>query len=285
MSLVPAHLSDALLAKFFFVRGCGYVPFGTAFDTGLAVSLFQDAAEIAAQAATKIVGAKPGATFLDHWNQVAQAGKPAPRDMLPMKTEMTQLNMARVNFKHHGNPPAYADGFQRDVERFLRKVFADFLGEDFDAVSQADMIGDAGIRKEMKAAEEAINEGKPEIALHRCADALRIAYERRMNFGDPGLDVQFNNVPPEVAQEIRLHFGNVWNHLRHLRELTFAGLFGMNILDVITMRELVPRKQGPLYVFREGVKDSISLDRSAAVVRIATEYCARLSDHLVSTIP
>lgn len=282
---VSAHISDALLAKFFFIRGCGYVPFGTAFDKGLAVSLFQDAAEIAVRAAAKVVGATPPRTFLDFWKEIAKAGKPAPRDQLPMNAEMSQLNQARINFKHHGNPPAYADGFQRDCERFLRSVFANFLDEDFDALSQADMIGDEDICREMKAAAEAIKEGKPEIALNRCADALKIAYERRMNFGSPGFEVQFINVPFEVREEIRLQVGNVWNHLHHLRELTFAGLFGMNMLDVMAMRELVPTKQGTAYVFRDGMKESISLERATAVVRIATEYCARLSDHLVSTIP
>lgn len=282
---VPAHISDALLAKFFFVRGCGYVPFGTAFDRGLAVSLFQDAAEIGARAATKAVGAKPGASFLDYWDQVTKAGHPAPRHELPMKAEMSQLNAARVNFKHQGNPPAYADGFQRDVEKFLRLVSTDFLGQDFDTLSQADLIGDKDMWNAMKAAELAIHEKRPVDALCRCADAIGIAFERRLDFGDPGLQVQFNDVPPPIRAEIKLQSGNLWEHLRHLRELTFAGLFGLNMMDVMAMRALIPAKQGSEYLFGKGIKEKLSMERATVVVRVATEYCARLSDHLVLTIP
>lgn len=282
---VSAHISDALLAKFFFVRGCGYVPFGTAFDKGLAVSLFQDAAEIVVRAASKAVGAKPGQTFLDYWNEVAKAGESAPRDQLPMKTEMSQLNAARVNFKHQGNPPVYADGFQRDVEKFLRSVCKDFLGADFDSISQADLIGDSEMRAAIKSAEHALSIAQYDDALRRCADAVDLAFEKRLGFGDPGFAVQFNNVPPEVGNEIRLQAANLWTHLRHLRELTFAGLLGLNILDVMTMRELLPTKQGTEYLYRDGMREALTLERATAVVRVATEYCARLSDHLVSTIP
>ena len=285
MAPIPTYFSDALLAKFFFVRGCHFARFGSAFDKGLAVSLFQDSIEICARAATKAVGAEPGRTFTAYWQQVVKAAKDAPRDKLPMLAEMSQLNAARVAFKHHGNPPAYADGFQRDCEEFLRLVMRDFLGESFDGLSQADMIGDQDIRLAMKAAERALIEDGPKAALQRCADGLNIAHERRLGFGDPGIGVQFNNVPAEISREIRLHVGNLWNHLHHLRELTFAGLFGMNMLDVMAMRELVPTKQGKEYVFRDGVERSISIERASAVVRITNEYCARLSDHLSSSIP
>jgi hypothetical protein len=277
----PRNIADALLAKFFFVRGASYARFSTSFDSGLATSLFQDAAEIAARAAVKAVGAKPGGSFLEYWESVEKRGAAPPRHELPMKGEMEQLNRARAGFKHHGNPPADAAGFERDCYAFLKLVFTEFLGVEFDAVSQADLIADDEMRGHIKAAEQALSEAKLKDALLRCADAMSAARYRRAELGGPGILVRFGGTPEAVIPALRTLEQNMWQHLHHIRDMSIAGILGLKLGEYALIRDWVPDKLGNEYRFPGDVEPTEFDSRTVHnCIRWSTEYCARMSDHI-----
>lgn len=283
MSDPSGHITDALLAKFFHVRGCGFLRFATSFDRGLATSLFHDAVEIAARSCATRVGANPSKKleFLGYWDEVHKVGKAAPQSELPMKLPMTRLNQARVDFKHHGNPPADASGFERDSRAFLKSVFRDFLGTDFDALSQADLVQDERMRRCMKAAEQALAAGRVRDCLCRCADAMDAAHGRRAELGDPGIIVRFSNIPAEVAPALKTLEENMWRHVRHVRDLAIAGILGLKLGEFSMIQGLVPDKFGDEYRFRiDGDPNTLDSQVVTDCVRWTTEYCARLSEHL-----
>jgi hypothetical protein len=83
------------------------------FAAGVVVAHLQDAVESLAYTVAAQLGAnlRPNANFHDYWDEVAKLGG----KRLPYKSEMSELNHARVGFKHKGTLPA-----ERDAERFVR---------------------------------------------------------------------------------------------------------------------------------------------------------------------
>jgi hypothetical protein len=89
---------------------------------------------------------------------------------------MAALNAARVAFKHHGVEPAFteAEKHVRATHRFLQETAQEFFALDFDALSEADLISEEGIRVAVKAAEDALAKDDARAALERCRDALDV---------------------------------------------------------------------------------------------------------------
>jgi hypothetical protein len=87
---------------------------------------------------------------------------------------MGALNHARVGFKHKGNlpPEREAQRFIRDTHQFLTETSTIFFGIDFDAVSEADMVGDEKLRELLKSATASLVNGDLYESLKRCCDAV-----------------------------------------------------------------------------------------------------------------
>jgi hypothetical protein len=141
----------------------------------MAVSLLQDAVEAMAHEVAGSVHAKigPRANFLDHWDAVTSA---SGGRSLPCRIEMTELNAARVGFKHQGVNPALSDAEKHRVaaHRFLVDTARDFFSTNFDELSEADLIVNTGVRAAIKLAEDALEKDAKTTALEHCRDALDI---------------------------------------------------------------------------------------------------------------
>lgn len=141
------------------------------FSAGIVVSLLQDAAEIMCHAVAMKVGAqtKPHMSFPQYWEIVKNPAS------LPLRTEMGDLNTARVSYKHRGVLPdiAEAERFIMLTHQFLTETTRIFFdGVEFDLFSEADLIPNDKIRAFIKSAEQELNSGSLQLALERCFDAI-----------------------------------------------------------------------------------------------------------------
>jgi hypothetical protein len=142
------------------------------FAAGVAVSLLQDSVESLAHAAAGQVNASLPAkgAFVDYWDKFP------PSKTLPFRTEMTALNNARVQYKHHGGLPASdeAERYAVDAHRFLVETARLFFDIDFDRLSEADLIANEKCRDLVRSAETDLSKGDFHEALKRCRDAMDV---------------------------------------------------------------------------------------------------------------
>jgi hypothetical protein len=166
-------MSRIIRVKFLYRAASDELDAGHPFAAGMAISLLQDAVEALAHEAAASVNAtlKPRANFLDHWDAVAATGK-----SLPYKIEMTELNQARVGFKHLGVNPAISDAEKHmaAAHRFLVETAREFFSTDFDVLSEADLIENAKLRAAIRESENVLTAGNAELALEHCRDALDV---------------------------------------------------------------------------------------------------------------
>lgn len=113
-------MSRIIRTKFLYRAAINELDSGHPFAAGMAISLLQDAVEAMAHEAAASVNVPLPArsNFLDHWDAVA---KSSSGNQLPYKIEMTELNAARVAFKHLGVNPALSEAEKQrlSAHRFL----------------------------------------------------------------------------------------------------------------------------------------------------------------------
>ena len=104
------------------------------------------------------------------------------------RATLSNLNNARVAFKHHGlSVPNRDDAavFVANVKSFLADVTEASFGIDFESVSLVDAIGHRRTQNWIRKAQEALADGRNEEAMQHVASALAIylAHDRRQNAG------------------------------------------------------------------------------------------------------
>jgi hypothetical protein len=166
-------LSRIIRTKFLYRAAVNELDSGHPFAAGMAISLLQDAVEAMAHEAAASVNAalKAHTSFLEHWDAVARSGS---GKQLPYKIEMTELNAARVNFKHLGVSPSLSEAEKQRLaaHRFLAETARVFFSVDFDDISEADLIANPRIQSAVKAAEAALVTSDPTKSLEWCREAL-----------------------------------------------------------------------------------------------------------------
>jgi hypothetical protein len=166
-------LRRIIRTKFLYRAAVNELDSGHPFAAGMAISLLQDAVEAIAHEAAATVNAqlKIHANFLEHWDAVTRSGS---GKQLPYKIEMTELNAARVNFKHLGVTPSLSEAEKQRLaaHRFLVETTRVFFNGDFDDISEADLIATAEIRSAVKAAEAALIASDPSKSLEYSRVAL-----------------------------------------------------------------------------------------------------------------
>jgi hypothetical protein len=187
--------------KFLYRAALSELDSGHAFAAGMAISLLQDAVEAMAHEAAASVNAplKPHANFLEHWDAIDKSGS---TKRLLYKIEMTDLNIARVAFKHRGVSPSLseADKQRTAAHRFLVETAREFFGADFDDLSEADLIADTRIRDAIKAAESALSGSDATKSLECCREALDTV-EKLM--AEAVAVSEKNSFGPKIPQEFR----------------------------------------------------------------------------------
>ncbi len=152
---LPAQFVEQLLISRYLLReGIQALESRLPFAPSLAVSLFQDAAELLLSAIAVHVDAKvvPNTAFLAYWELIEKAPKNIEHQQVPSKAALMKLNNARVAFKHHGQrvSPEDAAAFRVNTEVFLKEAASRFFAIEFDDISLADLIARQDVRDQVK---------------------------------------------------------------------------------------------------------------------------------------
>ena len=151
-------LRKMALCQFLISEAQSYLSRPDSFSPGVATSLSQDAVEaflrcLAAHFKIAIKAHEPFDSLM------AKVGDGRPI-VLGHTAAMTDLNKARVNFKHYGQNVSREDAlvFRRNSQAFLNDVSRDLLQVDFSAVSLVDAIGHDDTEKLLHEAEDALRD-------------------------------------------------------------------------------------------------------------------------------
>lgn len=122
---------------------------------GLAVSLYQDAVELYLWSLVKKLNitVKEKAGFLAYINDLC-----AHDHNLLYRNQLTELNTARISFKHYGNFPAASDvvKFGVAVREFFNDSCQSGFGENFASISVTSLIRNSEIRDALASSEDSI---------------------------------------------------------------------------------------------------------------------------------
>lgn len=194
-------MSRIIRTKFLYRAAVNELDSGHPFAAGMAISLLQDAVEAMAHEAAATVNAqlKAHTNFLEHWDAVARSGS---GKQLPYKIEMTELNAARVTFKHLGVSPSLSEAEKQRLaaHRFLVETARVFFNVDFDDISEADLVANPQIQSAVKAAEAALIASDPTKSLECSRDALDAVEELMRN---AVIVAERDHFGPHIPREVR----------------------------------------------------------------------------------
>lgn len=274
-----------LLAKYFYTRGCDILRDGGMFDPGLAVSLFQDAVEIALRACGALVHASPKDKigFEPLWNEVNKALVAASKPELRMKIQMDGLNKARVNFKHAGQvtDSRVAETCRIDTGEFLSRLTKEYFGKEFSSLSLVSFVLDDLERDHLQKAIDLLNASQRGEALLECSKALSHVHERRGKFYGHGILVQGGNIDARVRQYVNNEIVELRKHVWDVDALVFAQACGVSASDFIVIRQVLPKIQGTEVEFPVAV-EWLTDDNVSRCIEFLAQYSIGLSQRLRS---
>ena len=227
-------VKELLLTRHLFKAGQRALSEQGHFSDGMAVSLFQDSAELMARTVAKSLGAGADKTFDSIWAAVDKIEGPSGR-RLPHKSEMETLNKSRVLFKHFGEPPtrSYAVRAATDIELFLSSACQTFFGKDFDSLSMVDVVTHDLTRARLKKALESTEAGRTEEALIECAKA-RYYIEQPLKFLIPPID------PGRHGSKGSFEVRELAKDFNRLRDFVTGASLGIKLIDLLRLRALLP---------------------------------------------
>lgn len=235
-------VKQLLLCKRLFAEGSMFGERPDAVSSGLAISLFQDSVEMCVWALVKEknITAKDGASFTANLEAVQKAGF-----MVQHVAKLSELNKARVGFKHYGNLPAPDEAvkFQAYVDDFLKAAFRDHFNLDFEELSLVDLVSDGQVRKRLKDAERLMQGGDFTKAVFDIAVAKAMLFGRLDRFV-PKVDNNLRSADSIVGRVPELrgmkHFSYLADYLGALRETTLASLLKLPLQDYSFLRKTLP---------------------------------------------
>ncbi|WP_427311032.1 hypothetical protein [Cupriavidus sp. H39] len=173
------ELRQVVLAKQLFTEATNFQRRQSALHSGLAVSLAQDAVEMFLRAVYKQrcgTGQEPK-DFTGVIDRIDQAAGAQEELRVPFRARLTDLNKARVNFKHYGLYPDRTDARQllEYASDFFGAATQRFFGQDFEGISLGDLVQASDIRERLHAATEAARRGESDEALGLAAEAVDLS--------------------------------------------------------------------------------------------------------------
>lgn len=247
VALTSEHTHQLLLAKYLYQQGAKALDVGTPMSAGLAVSLFQDAVELAIWTVAKDVdaGANERTAFMALWDVIPKARRNPSGAQLPMRGQIDDLNKARRNFKHNGQLPTVNDAirFAGYADEFLREVVQVFYDVKFDDLSFADLIQNSQVAAKIKEASSLLADGRRQEAIQACAEARHHAshsLNQLMPRVDSGLKDVGRPLPREIGDQIKAGFRYVADHMTRHGDVLTALLLRIPISDFFRFRALMP---------------------------------------------
>ncbi|MCA7892071.1 hypothetical protein [Burkholderia cepacia] len=193
---------------------------------------------------------------------------------------MSELNKARVNFKHYGLVPSELDAARLlgYAEQFFEIGTPQFFSREFDSISLADLITSPEMRRKVKDAELAENEGDIDEALGASAEAVEIATSALLNRLQPREDWLLpRELQAALGRDGESQFKQyVSIQLERASRASLALALSLNLNDLVRFGMIVPsvRRVGNGRFIRHQMHDNSSLtaDDAAFAVAFATRY-------------
>jgi len=226
-------IPQLLLAKRQFLEGMAYAKRPDPVSCGIAISLFQDAAETLVWALIKArsISVKDSSVFTKNLELLQKDGL-----AIPEAPRLLELNKARVGFKHYGNLPApdEARKYQSYVEDFLRSAAATQFGKDIDQLSLVDLVAFDDVRGNLKLAEAHIAKGDFTEAVREASIAKVILFAKLAQH-IPKVDRRLADADSIIARAAEVRglrvFSYVVQYLDMLRDLSIISLLRVPLDD------------------------------------------------------
>lgn len=274
-------MSRIIRTKFLYRAAVNELDSGHPFAAGMAISLLHDAVEAMAHEAAASVNAPlpVRSNFLDHWEAVA---KSSSGKQLPYKIEMTELNAARVAFKHLGVNPALSEAEKQRLSayRFLVETAQAFFKVDFNEISEADLIANVEIQSAVKAAEAALVASDPTRSLEYSRVALDEVEELMRS---AVIVAETDHFGPKIPREVRELAEDAvrWvnRRFRALEKSVALSVLRVNPADYWFLYQTLPQRTLDGSFFWMPAISSISTqtpERARACIRIIIELAQRV---------
>lgn len=254
---------------------------GVAF--GLAVSIAQDAVELFLRAVIKQLpssGQRPPEEFIKCMDYIDAAASGKDEHRVPFRARMSELNKARVSFKHYGLMPNEADAARLIgyAAQFFETATTQFFQREFASISLADLITSIEVRKKVKAAEMAERAGDISEALGSSAEAVELAAIALLSRVQP----RETGFLPRTLRNVLGHDGEsefkryIDDQLERASRASLALMLSLNMNDLVRFRGLVPivRRIYGGKMIRQQMHDeaTFTTDDAAFAVAFATRY-------------
>jgi len=271
-----------LLAKYQYTRGTDALRGGGLFDAGFAVSLFQDAVEMAVFSCGARYNAQPkdNAGFLEIWNATDAAAVAAGKSALRMKPDMQALNKTRVNFKHYGARPDRKDAEAHRINcaEFLSFVAKEYFDVEFSTLSLVSFVQNDTERKALEDALEKLQAGEMLEALAKCVDAMELVLKRGADFYQHGLLVMFPQIESTTRSYIDRQVAHLRSYVSDIEGLVFSGLYGVAPMDFMFLQRILPKRHGDQIVSEHWASQLITDETVARSIEILAQYSIGMSD-------
>lgn len=238
-------IEKLLLSKFLMKKGESFIESNDPMSNGLAISLFQDAAELVLWTIASTIEADIGEkdSFVKLWEQI---NKKHQKEPLPLKEKMFELNRTRVSFKHYGvlPEPSLAFKYHGYVSEFINNSITKFLGIDYQKVSLADLVHDGEVRKYLKEAEEHLDQGENKEALISCEIAnqnIQRSLERvipKISYGMERFGERLKAA--DERDDLRMEWSEIVNFIDDLRTMLVVSILGLKMQDFLRYKKNAP---------------------------------------------
>lgn len=285
------ELRQVVLAKQLFMEASNFQRRQNALHSGLAVSLAQDAVEMFLRAVYKQrcgTGQEPK-DFSGVIDRIDQAAGAQEELRVPFRARLTDLNKARVNFKHYGLYPDRTDARQllEYASDFFGAATQRFFGQDFESISLGDLVQAADIRERLHGAAEAARREEEEDALGLAAEAVDLSVLAL-------LDVLPNNARYSFVPDIVRHdrkTEQAWRDLvQHidrnvsaLRRMAVTVSLPIDLASLQRFNEIVPSLQrvvGGTYYRSKKQFEPLSSEDVDFCIRFATDFALAVEARL-----
>ncbi len=256
------------------------------FDAGLAISLFHDAVEMTMFACGARFDAqlKDRAPFTDLLDAVAKAAIQAGKPALRLKLEMDRLNKTRVNFKHYGLRPDRrdAESHRIDAGEFLAFAAREYFDVDFAGLSLVSFVSDDAERAALEKALELLQTDNKDAALSKCSESFEMMAERRAQFYRRGILITYDQVEHTIKDYVDRHIAELRGHIWDIESLVFAGMCGVSPMDLLVLRNILPKRYGNESKYENVPLEVISPEAVARCIDLLAHYSIGLSDQLAA---
>lgn len=276
------ELNQLVLCKQLYNEAEGYLSRKESVAFGLAVSISQDAVELFLRAVIKQLpsnGQKPPDEFIKCMDYIDAAASGEDGRRVPFRARMSELNKARVNFKHYGLVPSELDAVRLVgyAEQFFEIATPPFFDCTFSDITLSDLVTSKDVRERLKIAEREQEAGNVDEALGAAAEAVELAATALLNLLQP---FRNRSIPGELrsalgigARNFEVYLGSEFDRTNRMA-LDLA--LNLNVNDLSKFRRMVPYLHNLIDKrfarhYRRG-PGLCSIDDAEFVVSFATRY-------------